>query len=141
MKKFLNYLMIFSFFTGAFVFYNGFFDFYASYIFMAFFVCMYILLYYKISFSRTFVYVLAVAVFLSFVNVLLGKNSIPLLLKTTIAFVLNGTVYYLLLRMNNYDVNRLFRIYMRIAWIMALIGIFQELSFLVKFEYGYDFRF
>ncbi|MFH1309179.1 MAG: hypothetical protein ABIH85_00705 [Candidatus Omnitrophota bacterium] len=140
-KNVINYLMVFNFFTGAFVINNGFFDFYVNYVFMAFFMCVYILFYHKISFSRSFVCVLAVAVFLSFLNVLWGNNTIPLLLKTTIAFVLNGTVYYLLIRMNNYDINQLFRIYLRIACIIALIGIFQELSFLVKFKPGYDFRF
>ncbi|MFH1288543.1 MAG: hypothetical protein ABII25_07605 [bacterium] len=141
MKKIINYLMVFNFFTGAFVLSSGFFEFYVNYIFMAIFMCVYVLFYHKISISRSFVYVLTIAVFFSFLNVLWGKDTMPLMLKVTAGFILNGVAYYLLIRMNNYNVNELFRIYMRIACIIAFIGIFQELSFLADFKYGYDFRF
>jgi len=136
-----NYLLISNIFTGAFVFNNGSFDFYISYIFMIGFILAYIFINKKIFISRSFIYIFAAAFLISFLNILLGNNSISLLFKTAIAFILNGMVYYLLIKLNNYNVEKLFRIYLRLAYIIALIAIFQEICFLVGFKYGYDFRY
>jgi len=74
-------------------------------------------------------------------SVLQSKNSVFLLLRTSVLFIFNGLTYYLLIRLNDYKVDKLFRIYLKIAFIIACIGIFQEISFLTGFKPGYDFRY
>lgn len=140
MINLFNYLLISNIFTGAFVFNNGYFDFYVSYIFMVGFLLVYIFFYRKISIKLNFLYILAVVFFLSLINVFQGNNSISALLKVMIGFILNGITYYLLIRLNGDKVDGLFRIYLQIACVVALIGIFQEVSYLVGFKEGYDYR-
>ncbi|MBU4509837.1 O-antigen ligase family protein, partial [bacterium] len=42
---------------------------------------------------------------------------------------------------NKYEIDKLFKIYLRIALIVAVIGIFQEISYVVGFESGYDYSY
>lgn len=141
MIKLLNYLLISGIFTGAFVFNNGCLDFYISYVFLVGFLLAYIFFCGKIHFERNFFYILSIIFFLSLINVFQGNNAIHLLLKVMFGFILNGIAYYSLFRLNGYNVDELFRVYLRIACVVALIGIFQEISFLLGFERGYDFRY
>lgn len=141
MLTFFNYLLIFNFFTGGFVFNKGVFDFYISYIFFVIFLIFYIYRYGNISISRNFICLLIAIFSISLLNILLGKGSLFLMVKTMIAFLFIGTVYYLFIRMNDYEIDKLFRIYMRVACIIALIGIFQEACYFLHFEKGYNFRY
>ncbi|MFA5393573.1 MAG: O-antigen ligase family protein [Candidatus Ratteibacteria bacterium] len=61
--------------------------------------------------------------------------------KQVLGILITGFAYYLLIKINKYDVNKLFKIYLRIALIVAIIGIFQEFSFLVGFKAGYDYSY
>ncbi|MCP4650711.1 MAG: hypothetical protein GY853_11620 [PVC group bacterium] len=141
MKKIFNYLMISNIFTGGFVFTTELFDLYLSYLFIFFFTFSYIFSHNKLNINRKFIYILVLFSFFSFLNVLLGNNSISFLSKTVVGFIVNGIPYYLLIRLNDNNIDKLFRIYLKLACVVALIGVFQEISFLVGFEYGYDFRF
>lgn len=141
MIKLFNYLLISNIFTGAFVLNNGHFDFYFNYIFMAVFLLACIFFYRKIGIPRNFLYILMIVFFLSLINVFQGNNSLHALLKVMMGFLLNGLTYYLLIRLNGNKVDGLFHIYMQIACLVALIGIFQEISFLAGFNKGYDYRF
>lgn len=141
MIRFFNYLLIICIFTGGFVFSaNGYFDFYVSYIFMAGFLLTYLLCYRKILINRNSFYILWVISFFSLINVFQGNNTFPALFKIIIGFIFNGITYYLLIRLNGYKVDGLFRIYIQIACVVAFIGIFQEISYLIGFKGGYDYR-
>jgi len=141
MKKLFNYLLISNIFTGGFVFYSGCFDFYISYIFMIGFLLACAFFYQKMNIQRNFLYILVIVFFISLISVFQGNNSFLLLLKVLIGFILNGVVYYLLFCLNENKVDVLFRVYLQIACIVAIIGIFQEISYLAGFEAGYDFRY
>lgn len=43
--------------------------------------------------------------------------------------------------MNNYDVEKLFKLYLKFAIFISILGIFQEVSFLLGFRPGYDWAF
>lgn len=135
-----NYLLISNTFLGSFILFKGFFDFYLGYVFMICFLFFCIYPYGKLYVSKSFIFILLFMFPLSFLNVFLGNDSVPLLLKTFFGFIFNGVVYYLLFRLNNNKVDKLFRIYLQIACVVALIGIFQEISYLVGFKGGYDYR-
>jgi hypothetical protein len=76
----------------------------------------------------------------SLVSAYIEKNTIFLLTKQVLGILITGSAYYLLIKINNYEINRLFRIYLQIVLIVVVIGIFQEFSFLVGFKSGYDYR-
>lgn len=121
--------------------YGGFFDFYLGYVFMISFLFFCICSYRKLYVNKNFILILLFMSLLSFLNIFLGNDSVPYLLKAVLGFIFNGVVYYMLFRLNNNKVDKLFRIYMQIACVVALIGIFQEISYLAGFEGGYDYRF
>jgi hypothetical protein len=140
MIKFFNYLLISSIFIGAFVFDAGYFDFYISYIFFIIFLLTYIFFYRKISIQRNFFYVFLAIFLFSSLNVFQGDNSLLALLKVSAGFIFNGITFYLLIRLNENKVSRLFRVYLQVAFVIALIGIFQEASYLFGIKEGYDFQ-
>jgi O-antigen ligase len=79
--------------------------------------------------------------FFSLINVFLGNNSFFLLSKQITGIVLTSFLFFVLFKINHYDVKKLFRIYLNFAFIIAFIGLFQELSFVLNFKIGYDFSF
>lgn len=134
-----NYLLIFNVFAGGFVLFTSPFEFYAGYIFLLIFLIGYVIRYHRISINLNFLVLLAVLSIASIFNIFAGNNTGVLLLKQVVGILLNGLAYYLLVKVNQYDVQKLFKVYLQIAFIVALIGIFQELSFLVGFQPGYDY--
>lgn len=136
-----NYLLIINIFASGFVLFSSPFEFYVGYIFIISFLIMYILRYRNITINRNFLLILIVLTISSLVNVYLGKDTIFLMAKQVLGILITGTAYYLLVKINNYEVEKLFKIYLRIALIVAIIGIFQEFSFLIGFKYGYDYSY
>lgn len=108
---------------------------------MVLFLSFYILYYHKLVINIKFMIILSAFMFLSFFNLFLDNISLFLLLKQIIGFIFNGLVYYLLIKINRYNIDRLFRTYLNLAFTIALIGIFQEISFLCGFTYGYDYTY
>lgn len=134
-----NYLLIFNVFAGGFVLFYSPFEFYLGYIFIISFLILYILRYRNITINWNFLIIVLVLTVSSCVNVYLGKDTIFLMTKQVLGILITGTAYYLLIKVNNYEIDKLFRIYLRIALIVAIIGIFQEFSFLIGFRSGYDY--
>lgn len=135
----LNYLLVLNIFSGGLVLFTSPFEFYFGYIFLLGFLILYILLFRNITLQKTFVTILFILTICSLFNVYQGHNTLPLLLKQITGILLTGVAYYLLLKINNYKIEALFQIYLRIALCVAALGIFQELSFLIHFEKGYDY--
>ena len=136
-----NYLLIFNIFGGGLVLFSSPFEFYLGYIFIVIFLFVYITFYMDIYVNRTFIYVIMFLTFFSLINVYLGNDSLALLLKQIVGISITGIGYYLLFKVNNYDFNKLFKIYLNIAFIVGVIGVFQEISYLFGFEYGYDYSY
>lgn len=138
MITFFNYILIFNVFAGGFILFVSPFDFYTSYIFILFFLIVYLLRYRDIRVNRNFLKVLLFLTMTSLANVYLGKDTFFLMAKQVLGILVTGSAYYLLIKANEFKVEKLFKIYLQIAVIVAAIGIFQELSFLARFEPGYD---
>ena len=134
-----NYLLIFNVFAGGFVLFTSPFEFYLGYIFIICFLFVYIFRYHNININRNFLLILIVLTVSSLVNVYFGNDTLFLLAKQVLGILITGLAYYLLIKVNNYEIDKLFRIYLLITLIVAAIGIFQEFSFLVGFKNGYDY--
>jgi len=102
---------------------------------------MFAMHYKKIFYNRYFLLFFIVIIGLSIINVALGKDTLPLLLKQIIGVGLSSLAFYCVIAANNGDVKRLFVIYLKMAFLVALIGIIQQVSFLFDFRWGYDFSY
>lgn len=141
MINLFNYLIIFNIFGGGFVLFSSPFDFYLGYIFIILFLFVYLTFYMDIYVNRAFIFILMLLTFFSLINVYLGNDSLALLLKQFVGISISGIGYYLLFKVNKYDFDKLFKIYLKIAFIVAIIGIIQQISYLADFKYGYDYSY
>jgi hypothetical protein len=139
MTKLFNYLLISNIFTSGFVFFKKPFEFFVAYIFMILFLFYYVLTYRKLYMNSTYLLVMIIFTTLSIMNMGWNNASSFLLWKQVYGFLFNGLTYYLLMKINKYQVDKLFRIYLKLALIVGLIAIFQEVSFVIGFKYGYDY--
>ena len=138
-KVIVNYIMVLTMFLGSFVLLRGAFDFYLFYI--IFFVFLVIAFLNRVEIINTTFFVLfSVVFFLSIINSSFSGFSVLLVLKQ-LGILFSASAYYLLIKINDYDVDYLFRIYLNVVFFVCLLGLIQEFSFLIKFRYGYDWSF
>lgn len=136
-----NYLLIFHLFGAGFVLSRNFFEFYAGYIFILAFLFFCTVSAPKIYINKAFIVILALLTAVTLLNIYLENNSFYFFLKQITGIFLTGLAYYMLIRRNRYDLHKLFRIYMRFAVVIAVIGLFQEISYLAHFKPGYDYTY
>ena len=145
LKTIFNYIAIFIIFTGAWSYqivapFLGYTEFRILYVLVLALTLLWLpFLVGGIYINKTFLYLFLLIVGISSVCVFYGVNSLSGLLKQLVGISSSVVFFYLLFRINNYDVKKLFRVYLNIAFIVALIGIIQEVSFLMKFKPGYDY--
>lgn len=135
-----NYLLVFNVFGGAFTVFRQPFEFNLGYLFIIFFLIVYIWRYRSLCINSSFLILLIILTISSLINVYFDNDTVFLLAKQVSGILITGIAYYLLVKVNNYDIDKLFKIYLRFALIVAAIGIFQEFSYLVGFKMGYDFK-
>jgi len=131
--------MISNVFLGGYILSKSPFEFYIGYTFIIAFLLIYLLCYRKVQINYSFICILFILAISSLINIFFGNNTWQLFIKQIVGIFLTGVAYYLLIRVNDFEVEKLFRIYLRLAFIVAAIGIFQEASFLIGFERGYNY--
>ncbi len=141
MINILNYLLMFNIFAGGFSFFCSPFEFCIGYLFIIAFLAAYIWCYRSIAINASFFIIFMVLTVSSGMNVYFGNNTVLLMTKQVIGISAMGTAYYLLFKINGFEIEKLFNIYLRIAVIVAAIGIFQEFSYMIGLKCGYDFKF
>lgn len=136
----LNYILILVAFSSSLVFRDvTIVDVKISYLIMVlcffplFFVCKWVI------FNKKTLIILLIITIPSVVNIYIGNNSWGLLVRSWLGITLSSLIFYLLIKANNYDLSKLFRVYLNLAFLVGLIGLFQELSYLIDFRFGYDF--
>ena len=135
-KSIINYLAVFTIFCDTLTFrpYVK-----VSYLLISFVLLLILRSFKDIYFNRTFFVLFNVIIVFSLYNVLIGKDTLILVLKQIIGIYSSALMFYLLFPLNNYDVKKLFRVYLNIAFCIAMIGLIQELSYFLGFQAGYDF--
>lgn len=133
----LDYIAIFGVFADAFTY--GFMPIYAS----SFFVIVALLIWpsawEKITINRTFFVMFFIIFCLSLINLYLGNDLFDRLFKQIAGIGISALAFYIFIKANKYDAHKLFRIYLKIAVVIGIIGLIQFLSSLVGFRPGYDF--
>jgi len=142
-KTLLNYAAIFTIFTAGWS-YDRMVAF-AEVRLMYFMIPLILLLWMPIlrglHFNRVFLIVFSAVTIFSVYSIWAGDNKPNLFLKQFIGIAMTAFFFYLLLKVNRYDVKGMFKIYLNIALVIALIGIVQEASYLIGFKPGYDFSY
>ena len=139
----INYLAVFIVFCDAFTLPNAlpFMELRGSYPLMALVLVLCLPFSKGIPFSRTFLLLFGAIVAFSLYNVYIGNDTLFLLTKQAVGIFSNSMIFYLLMKVNKYDVKRLFKVYLHLALLTGLIGLFQELNYLLGFRAGYDFSY
>jgi len=138
MKFLLNILLISNVFLSGFASWVTIFDvtfeFYIGYIFILLSILYYFIRYQNLYINRTFLTITFILAFFSIINVLTDHNHITLFLKQIIGISITASSYYLLIKINNYNVCKLYSIYIKIAFVIALIGIMQQFFYVLGFS-------
>ena len=143
MRKLTNYIAIFIVFSGALTFrgISSFMDLRISYLIMAVVLLLYLPFLRDIYFNKTFLSFFGIIIIFSLYNIYIGKDTLVLLTKQIIGIFSTSLIFYLLMKINRYDVKKLFKVYLNLAVLVGLIGLFQELNYLLGFKAGYDFSY
>jgi len=138
----LNYLSVFIVFSGAVIFGNtNSFEVRGSYFIMALVFIFWIpLIKRSIVFNRVFFIPFAAVILFSLLNAARSFTAPHLLAKQAIGISVNALWFYTLIKINRYDIKRLFKIYLDLAFVVSLIGIVQEISFILNFTPGYNYQ-
>ncbi len=143
LRQLINYLAVFIVFSGGLTFqdYLPFADLRISYLIMAFVLLMCTPFLKGIYFNKTFIFLFGIIIIFSLYNVYIGKDTFVLLAKQITGIFSTSLIFYLLMKVNKHDVKKMFNVYLNLAVLVGLIGLFQELSYLLGFKIGYDFSY
>jgi hypothetical protein len=73
------------------------------------------------------------------IEILIGNNTWDLFLKIFIGVLLSASFYYYVMEYFKFDADKMFRLYLKGAVIVCYIGLFQFVSYIAHFKYGYNF--
>lgn len=126
-----------SIFVNSIVFFQQPFEFYLGYL-------VYILLlpifFVKYQINKWLVFIFFILLVFGILGVYSGNNSVGQFAKIFSGLALSYFFYYYVVVELGYEVDQLFKWYLLAAYIVALIGIIQFISFHVGFKYGFDYR-
>jgi len=94
-----------------------------------------------ISKTKLYIYLFAIVIITSIYNIFVDNNTIVLFLKQIIIIAFIAFVTYMFFYNHKDNIKHIITLYLKISFIVACIGIFQELSFLLNFHYGYNYSY
>jgi len=125
-----------SVFINSYVFFKQPFEFYFGYLVYLVLLPVFI---FRYGVNRPLFFILLVLLLTGIFNVLSGSHTFFLFIKVFTGFSLSYLFYYYVILEFDYKVEQLFKWYLTGAYIAALIGIFQFVSFQIGFTPGYNF--
>ena len=135
-RKFQDIAVLLTIFISSYVFFKSPFEGYITYIFFA--------LYFPIFIGKFGVPKQPVVIFLpllisGLVYIYTGDNNVESFFKIFIGFFASVIFYNYIFQLYKFDLKYLFKLYMKGAFWVSVIGIFQVISFLIGFSPGYNF--
>ncbi len=127
------------------LFFNGYilfrkqlpFEFYITYIPIIILLFFFIA---KYRFPRELLYVLIPLVATGIINILLGNDTVNNFFKIFVNLAVNIVFYRYVMEYYEFDVQKVFRMYLAGSYIVCILGLVQVVSFVVHFEPGYNWR-
>lgn len=136
-KNFWIILFIYlSIFINSFVFFKEPFEFYFGYLIFIVLLPGFI---FRFGFNRSLFFIFLILFLTGIIHVLLGNNTSSQFFKVYVGLFLSYFFYYYVVLELDYDIEQLFKWYLKGCYITALIGVFQFVSFIVGFKPGYSF--
>jgi len=134
-KHFFTVFFIYiSIFVNSYVFFREPFEFYIGYLVFVALLPNFII---KFGINRNLFFIFLILFITGLLHVFLGNNTVGQFLKIYIGLFMSYLFYYYVVLEFKFDINQLFKWYLKGAYIVSLIGIFQFISFLVGFGPGY----
>ena len=124
------------FFT-SYVFFKTPFEFYFSYIPIIALLPIFIL---KYKFHVQNLYLLIPLLIVGIFNIAVDNNTIANFLKIYLNIAISLIFYQYVMQYYEFDVKRIFKMYLNVSFFICLIGLFQLVSYWIGFKYGYNFR-
>jgi hypothetical protein len=125
-----------SVFVNSFVFFKEPVEFYLGYLVFVLLLPGMIL---KYGSNRSLFFVFMILLLTGMINIALGNNTILQFFKVFTGLALSYFFYYYVVLEFDYDIEQLFKWYLKGAYYVSLIGLIQFVSFIVGFKPGYDF--
>ncbi|MDF2447522.1 MAG: hypothetical protein K0R26_26 [Bacteroidota bacterium] len=136
-KNFWIVLFIYiSIFFNSIVFFKEPFEFYIGYLIYVVLLPGFI---FRYGFNKNLFFIFLILLVAGIVHILQGNNTSGQFFKVYVGLFLSYFFYYYVVLELDYDIEQLFKWYLKGCYIAAIIGIFQFLSFLVGFTPGYNF--
>lgn len=136
-NKLIVYLLYVSIFINSYVFFKEPFEFYLGYIIYIFLLPRFIL---KYGFDRNLFFIFLILFIVGIFNIFFGNDTASQFFKVFTGVFLSYFFYYYIIIEMDVDVDNLFKWYMIGAYIVAVIGIIQLISYQIHFTPGYNFR-
>lgn len=125
-----------SIFINSIVFFKNPFEFYLGYVIFIVLLPGFIN---KFGINKNLFFIFLILFITGIVSIITGNNTAAQFFKIFIGLTLSYFFYYYVILELNYDIEQLFKWYLKGAYIAAIIGIFQFLSFQVGLQPGYNF--
>lgn len=135
-NRFITIGIFSTLFISGYVFFKQPFEFYVSYFVIILLLPLFIL---KFPFPFSVIKILLPLLLLGLISVYVGNDTIPLLLKIFINLFVSILFYNYVFQFYDFNIITLVKYYMIGAFIVALIGVIQLISFQIGFKKGYDF--
>lgn len=136
-KNFWIVLFIYiSIFINSFVFFKEPFEFYFGYLI---FIALLPGFIFKFGVNRNLFFIFLVLFVTGIVNVIVGNNTSAQFFKVFTGLTLSYFFYYYVVLKLDYEIEQLFKWYLKGAYFASLIGLIQFLSFHIGFKPGYNF--
>jgi len=122
------------FFT-SYVFFKDPFEFYFSYIPIITLLPIFIL---KYKFYSKNLYILIPLLIVGVFNIAIDNNTVAKFLKIFLNITISLVFYQYVMQYYEFNVKRIFKMYLNVSFFVCLFGLFQLLSFFIGFTYGYN---
>lgn len=136
MNKIITICIFSTLFFSSYILFRTPFEFYLPYLFIIILLPLFIT---KYTFPYRTLFLLIPLLFSGLISIWSGDNTYPFFFKIFINIIISILFYYYVFEAYEFDLNKLFGYYMKGAYIVALIGFIQFISFQIGFKYGYDF--
>lgn len=136
-KHFFIVLFIYiSIFVNSYVFFREPFEFYFGYLV---FVALLPNFIFKFGINRNLFFIFLILFVTGLLHVFMGNNSTGQFFKIYIGLFMSYLFYYYVVLELKFDIDQLFKWYLKGAYIVSLLGLFQFVSFQIGYVSGYNF--
>jgi hypothetical protein len=94
----------------------------------------------KYRFPRELLYLLVPLILAGIMNVLLDNDTFGNFFKIFVNLAVNIIFYRYVMEYYDFDVNKMFRMYLAGSYFVCILGLIQVASFIIHFEPGYNWR-